>query len=344
LDIDPTNPTNRKSYMNTYITLWRLFCFSVAFALVATLSILFLQPLLSKIELLPDQGAAWYYWKLPEQSTMGRLTAWGFYFAHQAFFWGLIWWATKNREKFRNRTKLHVVNIIGLAGTAFFIALHYLQTAIWYDGLAQDTSVFSSQISVIILLVIVLIMEAPRRGLFFGRGKNWFGDIRQTLIKYHGYYFAWAVVYTYWFHPMETSLGHLMGFFYTFLLMIQGAFVFTRVHTNRWWTATLELSVVIHGVTVAIIAGQEIWPMFLFGFLAIFVITQLYGLGFSRITNLIVTLIFAGATLAVYSDRGWVQLNEVLRIPVIEYALVVMVGFLAVFVRRRFTEKQAGKS
>jgi len=321
--------------MNTHITLWRFFWLSVALAILATVSILLLQPTLSTITLLPDQGAAWYYWKLPEPTIMTRLTAWGFYIAHQAFFWGLIWWAKKNREMLRNRNKLHVVNMVGLAGTALFVALHYLQTAVWYDGLAQDTSVFSSQISVIFLLVIVLIMEAPRRGLFFGYGKSWFKGIRQTLIKYHGYYFAWAVVYTYWFHPMETSPGHLLGFFYTFLLMIQGAFVFTRVHTNRWWTAILELSVVIHGVTVAIVAGQEIWPMFLFGFLAIFIVTQLHGLGLSRITRTIVTLAFVVIVMAFYSDRGWMNLNEIARIPVIEYALAVLIGFIIVLVLRK---------
>lgn len=321
--------------MSTYFSLWRVFWISVAVAVLASASILLLQPTLSTITLLPDQGAAWYYWKLPEQTVLGRLSAWGFYIAHQVFFWGLIWWATKNRDMLRNRNKIHVVNIVGLAGTAFFIGLHYLQTALWYDGLAQDTSVFSSQISVIFLLVIVLLMEAPRRGLFFGYGKGWFGGIRQTLIKYHGYYFAWAVVYTYWFHPMETTPGHLLGFFYTFLLLIQGAFVFTRVHTNRWWTAILELSVVIHGVTVAIVAGQEIWPMFLFGFLAIFIVTQLHGLGLSKTVRAVVVLVFVAVVLVFYSDRGWINLNEVARIPFIEYALTLLIGFIAVAVHRR---------
>ena len=319
---------------------------AVAFAIMATFAILLLNPILRQIELLPDQGAAWYYWKLPEPDFWSRATAWGFYIAHQLFFWGLIRWAVVNRDRLRDRGALHPVNIVGLLGTAAFVGLHYLQTAVWYDGLAQDTSVFSSQLSVIFLLVIVLIMEAPRRGIAFGHGGRWLAPARQWLIRYHGYYFAWAVVYTYWFHPMETTPGHLTGFFYTFLLLIQGAFVFTRVHTNRWWTAILEVSVLSHGVTVAVVAGQEFWPMFFFGFAALFVVTQMHGLGLPRWVHWLVYAAFIGGVLWVYAiaGRGWVNLNEILRIPIIDYGLVVVLGGgLVLWQRRRMRARRDAK-
>ena len=35
----------------------------------------------------------------------------------------------------------------------------------------------------------------------------------------------------------------------------------------------------IHGTLVAVMQGNGIWPMFLFGFAGIFVITQMHGLG-----------------------------------------------------------------
>jgi len=324
------------------ISLWSALWASVFLTLLATLAILLLEPRLSQIELLPDAGFAWYYWKLPEQTLGGQLSAWSLYLAHQAFFWGLIWWATQNRKILRDRNRMHAVNWIGLAGTGLFVGLHYLQTAVWYDGLAQDTSVFSSQVSVILLLVIVLIMEAPRRGLFFGHGGKWMSGLRPMLIKYHGYYFAWAITYTFWFHPMETTAGHLLGFFYTILLMLQGAFVFTRVHTNRWWTMVLEASVVIHGVTVALVAGQEIWPMFLFGFLAIFIVTQMHGLGLGRMSKALLIVAFVIAVLVVYSDRGWSMMNEVVRIPFIEYGIVILLAGALLGVRRLLTKARAG--
>ena len=33
--------------------------------------------------LLPDKGASWYYWKLPQKEFMPLFTAWAFYFLHQ---------------------------------------------------------------------------------------------------------------------------------------------------------------------------------------------------------------------------------------------------------------------
>lgn len=314
---------------------------SIIVAALVSLSILLLDPILRTIPLLPDQGAAWYYWKLPEQTTMGQITAWGFYVLHQLFFWGLIWWAQKNRDLLRNRNKMHMVNWVGLFGMLGFAGLHYVQTAVWYDGLAQDTSVFSSQASVVFLLVIVLMIEAPRRGLFFGSAGGWFSSVRPFLIRYHGYYFAWAITYTYWFHPMETTWGHLWGFFYTFLIMIQGAFVFTRVHTNRWWTVTLEVMVLVHGVIVALVAGQEFWPMFFFGFLAMFVVTQMHGLGLSRAVRGVIALGFVAAVVLVYSSRGWENLNEIVRIPVIDYVLVFVLAGLIWLGLRLFKGRSA---
>ena len=322
----------------------RVHVYSILAALAASLSILLMGPHLARIEHLPDAGAAWYYWKLPEQQLSSQLTAWGFYLLHQLFFWGLIWWAQANRDKLRDRGRMHAVNWIGLGGTAAFGALHYVQTAIWYDGLAQDTSVFSSQASVVLLLVFVLMIEAPRRGLFFGSAGRSLAGIRPFLIRYHGYYFAWAITYTYWFHPMETTTGHLFGFFYTFLLMIQGAFVFTRVHTNRWWTVTLEVMVLLHGTVVALTAGQEFWPMFFFGFLAMFVITQMHGLGLSRAVRAVIGTLAVVAVVAVYSQRGWGNLNEVARIPVIDYVLVFVLAMLiwgGLWLRRKISGASA---
>ena len=100
--------------------------------------------------------------------------------------------------------------------------------------------------------------------------------------RYHGYYFAWAIVYTFWYHPMEATSGHLIGFLYLFLLLLQGSLFLTRAHVNRWWTLALEVAVLAHGTLVAIMQGEGMWPMFAFGFGGIFVITQMHGLSWSR--------------------------------------------------------------
>jgi hypothetical protein len=36
---------------------------------------------------------------------------------------------------------LHPINVLALTTNALFILLHFVQTHIWYDGLAQDASI-----------------------------------------------------------------------------------------------------------------------------------------------------------------------------------------------------------
>ena len=203
--------------------------------------------------LLPDQGASWYVWQLPDPTFWTRFTAWAGYAAHQLAFWGLIYDAQTRVKRFANG--LHPINVIALGTNLAFIGLHELQSQIWYDGLAQDVSIFSSQGSVVLLLVVVLLMESRRRGLFFGRGRSLKAEVVDFARRYHGYLFSWAAVYTFWYHPMLNTPGHLIGFCYMFLLLLQGSLFLTRAHTNRWWTLTLEVFVAVHGTLVAIMTS-----------------------------------------------------------------------------------------
>lgn len=305
------------------IVLWA----GVAFSALFTLLIWALDFRLASVELLPDAGATWYYWKLPAPTFWTRATSWGFYLAHQLSIWAIIYYVQTYRR--HSYTKgMHKANVWALAANAFFIFLHLLQTHIWYDGLAQDTAIFSSQGAVIVLLVWVLLMENNRRGQFFGRPAPFSKEVVRFARTYHGYFFAWAIIYTFWFHPMVSTSGHLIGFFYMFLLLLQGSLFFTRVHTNRWWTFSLELTVLIHGTLVAVMQGNGLWPMFLFGFAGILVVTQMYGLGLSLPIRLLILGGFIGSALFVYNSLGWHRLNEVIRIPVIEYASVFVLAGL----------------
>jgi hypothetical protein len=304
------------------IALWAGIAFSAVFTGVIWLA----GQRLEAVRLLPDAGPAWYYWQLPAPTFWTRATAWGFYLLHQIVLWGLIYYAQANKTRYT--TGLHRVNILALAVNVLFIAVHFVQTHIWYDGLAQDTPVWSSQASVIVLLVAVLLMENQRRGLFFGEKAPLPADSVGFWRKYHGYVFSWAIVYTFWFHPMVSTSGHLIGFFYMFLMMLQGSLFFTRIHVNRWWTLVQEITVLIHGALVAVMQGNGIWPMFAFGFAGIFVISQMHGLNLSRPIRWIILALFVGSALWVYSGRGWANLNEIVRIPLIEYVAVFVLAGL----------------
>ncbi len=298
----------------------------ILFSLAFTGLIAWAGQYLASVPHLPDQGPAWYYWRLAQPTFWSHATAWAFYLLHQVTFWALIYYA-QTRVK-RYTTGLHAVNWAALGANAFFIGLHFLQTHIWYDGLAQDVSIFTSQGSVVVLLVWVLLMENQRRGMFWGKKL----PIQQRIVRfarrYHGYFFAWAAVYTFWYHPMENTMGHLIGFVYMFLLMLQGSLFFTRVHTNRWWTVTQEVMVTIHGTLVAVMQGNGLWPMFFFGFAGIFVITQMHGLGLSRWAKWAILAAFVASAILMYSQRGWAKLNEIIRIPVIEYLSVLVLAGL----------------
>lgn len=281
---------------------------------------------LDAIRLLPDTGYDWYYWRLPDPTFWTRLTAWGGYFLHQAFTFWTIWYAQTNRPKYT--AGLHWINWVALLGNAAFIALHFIQTHLFYDGLAQDISIFMSQGSVIVLLIWVLLMENGRRGLFWGKKLPLGKANEQWARKWHGYVFSWAAVLTFWYHPMVNTTGHLIGFIYMFLLLLQGSLFFTRVHVNKWWTVTLEVAVLFHGTLVALQQGTGIWPMFFFGFGGLFVITQMHGLGLKLPVRLGILAAYIGGVLVTYNTRGWEKLNEIIRIPAIDYLGVVVLALL----------------
>lgn len=314
--------------------LWAGIIFSVLFTVLIWLA----RPFLPEIDFLPDQGGSWYYWKLPEPTFWSRASVWGGYALHQISLWGLIYYGQKNKLKYSN--KLHRLNWVALGVNAFFITLHLVQTLVWYDGLAQDVSIWSSQFSVVLLLVMVLLMENQRRGLFFGKKVGFLKETGRVARKYHGYIFAWGIIYTFWYHPMEGTSFHLLGFLYTFLLMLQGCLMFTRSHVNKWWTVTLEVAVLFHGTLVAIFT-QTIWPMFFFGFASLWIITQMHGLGLSRRAKWGWVIAYVAAIGIVYSSRGWENVNEVLRIPLTEYLavfLLALIIWLITFIGRKVTQ------
>ncbi len=275
--------------------------------------------------LTPDRPGFWYEWQLLEPTALTRLTAWGGYLLHQVAMWWLIWRAQQQRPGYT--AGLHGFNVAALGVNAFFIGLHFLQTQVWYDGLAQDVHEATAQWSVIVLLIAVLLMENGRRGLVFGAKSGWVERAGPFVRRYHGYYFAWATIYTFWYHPMEATWGHLLGFFYMFLLLLQGSLFFTRAHVNRGWTVTLEVTFAIHGAMVAYLAGHS-WRMFLMGGLGMFIVTQMHGLGLSRRARWVIAAGYAAGVAGLYAG----QLGRVPELAGIPLTLLGGVFVLALLV------------
>jgi len=176
------------------------------------------------------------------------------------------------------------------------------------------------------MLILILVMMSPRRGWFWGKKLKIGKDAMKGMYKWHGYYITWALIYTFWFHPMDTGIALTFGFFYMFLLLLQGSLFFTRIHTNRWWTLAQEVIVLAHGALVAVMQGNELWRMFAFGFAGIFVITQMHGLGLSRRTRWVILTLYITAALVVYGLYDITNIHQILWIPIIEYLGVLLLA------------------
>jgi hypothetical protein len=265
-----------------------------------------------------------YAWRLTEPTAITRLAAWSGYLLHNIIAWAIIYLAQRQKPKYDSQFRWFNWGMVAV--NLVFIIAHILQTRFFYDGLAQDVPEISALGSVALMLIVILILETPRRGLLLGKKVRFQQGFMQIVRQYHGYLFSWAIIYTFWYHPTEGTLGHLMGFFYMFTLFTQSVLIFNRAHINKWWTVTLEVFVLIHGVAVAVFQGNEMWPMFAFGFGAMIVLTQMYGLGLSTWTRRGIAAAFIVVVAVTYGIMGrFGQLNEVIRIPMLDYLVVFLI-------------------
>jgi hypothetical protein len=316
---------------------------AILFAIGFTIIISALSPSLDRFPHLPDQGPEWYYWKLPTGVLLDQLIVWTFYLVHQFALWGAIYWAQKNLKDVivQRNSGLTRYNYAAFSINTIFIVLHLVQTHIWYDGLAQTVPIWTSQGSVIVMLVFILIIEHPRRGLFLGRkvSRPISSQVSGFFRRNHSYIFSWAIVYTFWFHPMDGDAQLLTGFFYMFLLFAQINLAYTRIHLDKRWIISLESFVAVHALVVAyfntVVHGSpDMWPMFLSGFVFMFVFTYIYALDVKREVYAAVTLLYILFITWIYLPApfgyGRSLLNllrlEILWIPLVLYGLAIAIA------------------
>ncbi|UCE11883.1 MAG: hypothetical protein JSW61_05530 [Candidatus Thorarchaeota archaeon] len=346
---EPTSQSDNESHSQRAYYAW---IGAILFAIGFTVLISGLSPSLGRFPHLPDQGPEWYYWKLPTGIPLDQVIVWTFYLVHQFALWGAIYWAQKNLKDVivRRNSGLTRYNYAAFSINTIFIALHLVQTHIWYDGLAQTVPIWTSQGSVIVMLVFILIIEHPRRGLFLGRKINRpiSAQVSGFFRRNHSYVFSWAVVYTFWFHPMDGDAQLLSGFFYMFLLFTQINLAYTKIHLDRRWIISLESFVAVHALVVAyfntVVHGSpDMWPMFLSGFVFMFVFTYIYALDVKREVYAAVTILYILFITWIYLPApfgyGRSLLNlfrlEMLWIPIILYGLaIVIAGATSLYIKR----------
>jgi hypothetical protein len=322
----------------TDVSLRNLFLFAlVAFSLITLLQAVLSPGLVRRFYPLPvDQGATWYYWQLGTTGTAARLSYWVGYAAHQLVVFGLLFSGRGIRPGSGQASRF---NVLVLVTNLAFVLLHLAQTQIWYDGLAQDVPIWTSQGSVIGMLILILVLEMPRRGLFFGKWKRVPKLTYSFIQRWHGIYISWAIVYTFWFHPMEGNWGLLSGFIYMYLLFIQLSLYNTKLHTNPGWIVLMEAGVIIHGTLITVYKENPIWPMFLFGFFIMFSFTQVYAFKKRKTIHLAALIAYIGGAIAVYGFiRGFDHLYELTFIPVALYG-----GAIAIWLIGKIIEQVASR-
>jgi hypothetical protein len=117
-----------------------LWIFGLVFSACFTVVIWLLEPNLKHFlaSLLPDRGASWYYWKLPDRDVWSMVIVWIFYLGHQFLIWIAIYLGQRDLRGFRSASLwgLPKYCIAVLAVNTVFIFLHLMQTHLWFDGLA----------------------------------------------------------------------------------------------------------------------------------------------------------------------------------------------------------------
>lgn len=314
-------PMKERQYFYTWIG------FSIAMILLTSL----VGALIVRPAFPIDQGSLWYYWRLPEPTIAARITGWIGFLLHLGVTWFLVWKGTQEKQTGLSFSRW---NIMLFWAQIIFVLLHLVQTTIWYDSLVYDTPVWLSQVSVIIMLVMMMIILNAKRGLFFGYRFPLPEKAVRFITDIHGYYIILALTFTFWYHPMEATIGHLFGFFYMYLLFAQIIFMNTKTHFQKEWVFILEFFVLVHGTAISLTKNDGMWPMFFFGFAAITVTTQIYLLNLSKNQRRILQLLYLFFALVAYSgllpfaNRSFTKLYELSFIPVTEYGLSIVIPWI----------------
>ncbi|KAJ1561180.1 hypothetical protein HK096_005707 [Nowakowskiella sp. JEL0078] len=281
-----------------------------------------------------------YSWRLVTPTIAATVTAWlgflvhilGQFFllhsAQKAKADGLINWSKEGNWYSRAMLRWNIL----------FVLLHLVQTHLFYDGIAVSVPEVTAQASVVMILVVILAMEIPRRGLFLGfiKGYRWQGnEFVAFLKKYHSYVVCFGVCYDFWYHPFESTAAHFSGFSYMFLMIWQSSLIYHSDHRNRNWTVIVEAGVWVHGLITAAFQSASALLMFTTGFGLVFFVTQIWGIpAIKRFTDknfavrltvqIIVFVLYLASVLIAYGLSGNIKKSySVFFIPIAEYFLII---------------------
>ncbi|KAI9472026.1 MAG: hypothetical protein EXX96DRAFT_582643 [Benjaminiella poitrasii] len=262
-----------------------------------------------------------YPWRQVKPDPIGDGIAWIAYVIHQLGQWLILSrvQSMSNIKKWTANYQWWNWQMVYL--NSFMLFFKLVHGHIFYDGLAIHVPEGVAQGSVILVLVLVIIIAIPYRGIIFGRGKISPNDpVVKFIRKYHGYAMSFGTVLNFHYHPVEGTMGHCFGFIYQCLLIWQSTNFLHKSHRNKSWILLLETWVFLHGTLTALIQPGIGWQIFSYGFMLVFLLNQIFQIRLNK-RQLVVT--YLGFSLWAYwgfrKDKAYYRATF---IPVAEYLCV----------------------
>ncbi len=124
-------------------------------------------------------------------------------------------------------------------------------------------------------------------------------------------------------------------------MMLQGSLIYTPIHKNPYWSTLVEVFVIIHGPVISAQKNDGAAFMFIFGFLIILVVSQIFCIPLFPKEKKWIWLRFVplalavASAVAVYVNAGIARsLFNIVSIPLAEYGLAFLfVGMIWLFFR-----------
>eukprot|EP00835_Amoeboradix_gromovi_P002175 NODE_117_length_18986_cov_0.639540.p6 type:complete len:271 gc:universal NODE_117_length_18986_cov_0.639540:14194-15006(+) len=149
-------------------------------------------------------GSGYYPWISQNVSAAGYVTSILGYLLHQLGLYYIMYRAQKahsegNLDWTDGRNKYSTIAFVFNMNMA---ALKFIQSHVFYDGLASIFPESAAQCSVIFFLLFAVMLEIPRRGLFFGYFKKvpiLRVESKSFVRKYHGYFMGFGAIFNFWY-------------------------------------------------------------------------------------------------------------------------------------------------
>jgi hypothetical protein len=239
-----------------------------------------------------------YAYRLREPSLLHYVLPWLLYFLHQGLHLRILYKAFKEQPAYSSEWRWFNWAQLKLHGV--FLCLKYLQTWTTYDGMAAHLPLAWGVATVASFLFVVYTMHVPTRGIIFGYGTHIKAANGAALFlrKYHAFFFSFAILNDFWYHPFESTAGHMLGILNDILMLWQSIFIYTHSHRNTYWMLILEIIVLPHSGLIAIDRGW--WSgngsagAFSFGYFIFLLLNQMHGpkMNLSKLQKFFLFLVF----------------------------------------------------